>query len=139
VAEFWSARRAMAYSRSVRFRFAPGTPVTTALRQFIADDGQKWEVWDVVPSNPERRFERPPTPPDGLERRMKPQFRVNLGKAMVNGWLIFACGSRRRRLAPIPENWHLMADVELCRMLASAVAVPRSVSTRGRAADEEAT
>lgn len=116
--------------------FAPGKTLTTALRQFTADDGEKWEVWDVLPTNPERRFEHPPTPPDGVERRKRPQFRVNLGKAMVNGWLIFASGSRRRRLAPIPKDWHLVEDNQLRAMLASAVAVQRSTMPRGEV-DEE--
>lgn len=113
--------------------------MTTALRQFIADDGQVWEVWDVVPTSPERRFEHPPTPPGGVERRKKPQFRVNLGKAMVNGWLIFACGTQRRRLAPIPEKWQVAPEAELRVLLASAVPVQRSTMPRGELPEEEVT
>ena len=105
-----------------------GKRVTTALRQFKDADGQVWEVWDVVPSNSERRFQRPPTPPMGVERRRKPEFRVNLGMQMANGWLIFASGSLRRRLAPIPEKWHHGTDDDLRAQLASAVPVDRVTS-----------
>ena len=100
--------------------------MTTALREFKDGDGSSWEVWDVVPTNPERRFQQPATPPGGVERRKKPQFRVNLGMAMANGWLIFASGARRRRLAPIPAGWSQMPDVELRRLLAEASEVERS-------------
>ena len=111
--------------------------MTTALRQFTAGDGQVWEVWDVVPTNPERRFERPPTPPAGIERRVKPQFRVNLGKAMANGWLIFASGAVRRRLAPIPDGWQTKPDTELRTLLASAVPVGRTTTSLAKHADRD--
>ena len=46
-------------------------------------DNQEWDVWDV-----------------------RPQARLGtVGNGMENGWLCFQSGARRRRLAPIPENW----------------------------------
>jgi len=105
-----------------------GAHVTTALREFKDGEGQAWEVWDVVPTNHERRFQRPATPPTGVERRQKPEFRVNLGMQMVNGWLIFASGSLRRRLAPVPDHWHERTDDELRGLLASATPVSRGTT-----------
>ena len=87
------------------------------------------------PDQSERRFQRPPTPPGGVERRHKPEFRVNLGMQMVNGWLIFSSGSLRRRLAPVPEGWHERTDEELRALLASAVPVSRGTTPLLRASE----
>lgn len=97
--------------------------MTTGLRHFRTTSGVNWDVWDVLPTDLERRFERPATPPAGVERRMREAFRVNLGPEMAKGWLIFASGSERRRLAPIPAGWNQLPDGELERLCDSAAPV----------------
>ena len=37
-----------------------------------------------------------------------------------SGWLVFECGERKLRLAPIPMGWHDMTDAALRKLLASA-------------------
>ena len=58
-----------------------------AHRKVVLENAE-WDVWDV-----------------------RPQARAaSVGSGMENGWLCFQSGSRRRRLAPIPENWNDLSD-----------------------------
>jgi len=67
---------------------------------------EEWDVWDV-----------------------RPQARSGaVGNGMENGWLCFQSGSRRRRLAPIPEGWHEMDERRLKDLFDSAQEVHQILS-----------
>jgi hypothetical protein len=55
-------------------------------------DETEWDVWDV---RPELRSTH------------------SLGAEMRDGWLCFQCGSQRRRLSPIPDDWDRLEEGEL--------------------------
>jgi len=57
-------------------------------RRFRDPVGCTWEVWSV----------RPDGHPEALPME-------HLPSGMQDGWLVFARGMERRRLAPIPEGW----------------------------------
>ena len=97
--------------------------MTNNVRRFKDSRGVRWEVWDVRPKSLERRFITPATPPEGVERRETPQFRVSLGPDMARGWLIFDNGSQRRRLAPVPAHWEELSDTALAQLCEAAKVV----------------
>jgi hypothetical protein len=100
--------------------------MSNIFRRFRDARGAMWDVWVVVPHHVERRFQSPATPPDGVERRQRAESRVNLGRRMANGWLAFSSGMERRRLAPIPKDWHQLEDAELASLCARATPVTRA-------------
>ena len=67
-----------------------------ALREFADRGGRVWRVWDTVP----------------VSRTLRPDF--------LSGWLTFEHGNIRRRLAPIPDGWAGLPDVELRRLCGRA-------------------
>jgi hypothetical protein len=95
-----------------------------ALREFADDSGDRWEVWDTVPSAPQGNFADTPagrllaTRPEGSERRGVMPTRFTAGRE--GGWLTFASGTRRLRLSPIPDGWQACSEVELRSHLARA-------------------
>ena len=78
-----------------------------ALRSFADDNGAIWQVWDVLPSQPEL-----------IERRKNIVARLGgderrAGPALAEGWLAFESERGRRRLAPIPSGWENATDDQL--------------------------
>jgi hypothetical protein len=65
-------------------------------RRFTDEIGFVWEVWSVRP--------------DGNAEAETLDF---VPHSMRDGWLVFARGMERRRLAPIPEGWWRAPEDEL--------------------------
>jgi hypothetical protein len=103
-------------------------------RNFRDDDGQEWIAWDVIPSWGERRRgERRSTgaggPPAtgerrGLDRRSRRGIRIALTPRLADGWLAFESNDERRRVAPIPAEWHLMSEERLRALWRNAESLP---------------
>ena len=82
---------------------------------------EEWDVWDV-----------------------RPQSRLGaVNSGMENGWLCFQSGTRRRRLAPIPENWQELDERPLRDLFDSAQEVHQVlndhneiVRSQGRSPDQ---
>src|SRR4051812_41873457 len=88
-------------------------------RKFIDTLGRAWDVWTVQPELVERRRQETIGPP-AVERRQHREYRVPLGERWLNGWLAFDGVGGKRRLAPVPPNWHRMTDAELEQLCESA-------------------
>ena len=114
-------------------------------RAFTDSAGQQWTVWDVRPEYGERRSggdrrsgrdrrvdptrHRPGARPDrrsGLDRRVALRSRGIVQPGYEHGWLCFAAGGQRRRLAPIPGNWEECSDRALEAYCARAAVVTPS-------------
>jgi hypothetical protein len=68
-----------------------------AHRKVVLENAE-WDVWDV-----------------------RPQARAgSVGNGMENGWLCFQSGSRRRRLAPIPDGWNDLSDAGIAELFEGA-------------------
>jgi hypothetical protein len=77
--------------------------------QFTDQNGTQWDVFEV--STTTLSVGRAPILPEA--------FRA--------GWLVFDCGTERRRLAPVPGEWSAFSDVALQSLLEAAVPVaPRA-------------
>jgi hypothetical protein len=100
----------------------PGNHLEQALamsfREFRDESGFKWEVWDVQPTsitlalaaaNGGRQDIRDPIGP--------------VQERFASGWLCFARGEEKRRLAPIPTGWHQLSETELLAMSREAAEV----------------
>lgn len=74
-----------------------------AARTFTDSAGLTWDVFEV-----HRATQKAGAVSPGLE----------------NGWLAFACGERKRRLAPYPPGWGESSDAELEVLCASALQAP---------------
>ena len=61
----------------------------------------EWEVRAIRPQDSERRA------------RLLPADHAN-------GWLLFSLGLKRRRLAPVPPEWHNATDTQLKRWWTAA-------------------
>lgn len=104
-------------------------------RNFRDDEDQEWIAWDVIPSWGERRqSERRVTgaggpPPTGErrsdDRRRRRGIRIALTPRLANGWLAFERSDERRRLAPIPREWHLLPEERLRALWRDAETLPR--------------
>jgi len=70
-----------------------------AARTFTDSAGLTWDVFEV-----HRASQRPGAVSPGLEQ----------------GWLAFACGENKRRLAPFPSTWESASDAELETLCESA-------------------
>src|SRR5437773_401129 len=75
------------------------------LRTFRDDSGLEWHVWDVQPQATISLVAAPPE--------------------MSNGWLAFQSGAERRRLYPIPSEWHNRSESDLTRLCNAAQSVAR--------------
>lgn len=102
-------------------------------RQFVDDAGAEWTVYDVNPRLHERRsHERRDIASDAegvsSDRRAEDR-RATIGTIrsgrLTKGWLCFESHAERRRLQPVPENWHLMSDTDLAGLLQQARVAPR--------------
>ena len=100
-------------------------------------DGTEWQIWEVKPVWTERRAadrraaDSPPLPP-GEERRMSSDRRAGfdptrprISPGLESGWLAFASGSERRRIAPAPTGWEELPDEMLLGLCNSAAPCPR--------------
>jgi hypothetical protein len=104
-------------------------------RSFRDDEDQEWSAWDVVPSWGERRQgERRATEASGpagtrdrrrTERRRVHDIRVALTPRLAAGWLAFESNNARRRIAPIPLDWHLLTEEELRALWRDAEVLPQ--------------
>ena len=93
-------------------------------RSFKDRQGKRWDVWQVHPSQAERRFsQRRVNKSDltdtaqrrsGVERRESetpphkrsdPQHRPLVAAEFAYGWLCFESGGEKKRLAPVPVGW----------------------------------
>jgi hypothetical protein len=72
-------------------------------RTFTDSAGLTWDVFEV-----RRATQNPGAVSRGLE----------------HGWLAFACGERKRRLAPFPSGWETATDAELEVLCESARRAP---------------
>jgi hypothetical protein len=104
-----------------------------AHRQFVDESGAEWTVYDVNPRVDERRMhDRRDSGSDaeagGSERRAEDR-RTTVGAIrsgrLTRGWLCFESEVERRRLQPVPENWHLLSDADLAGLLQQARVAPR--------------
>ena len=106
----------------------------TPQRAFRDDDKRRWNAWDVIPSWGERRWterrQRAASPPAHTgerrraERRRVRGIRVSLTPRLAHGGLAFECADERRRMAPIPDGWHLLPDPELRDLWREAERLP---------------
>jgi hypothetical protein len=93
-----------------------------AHRVFRDSDGVEWQVWEVIPQSVERRKlrERRVAPRDVQDRRKRHEARLRLSDGEVDGWIVFESSSEKRRLRPIPTDWHRASNTELESMCARA-------------------
>jgi hypothetical protein len=98
-----------------------------AYRKFVDENGAWWQVWDVRPSDAERRLRERRmihAPPDGedkrtlIDRRRPMSPLTTVPSDLANGWLAFHSLSQKRRYWPIPPGWEELTDSEL-RVLCS--------------------
>jgi hypothetical protein len=104
-------------------------------RNFRDDEDQEWSAWDVVPSwgerrQGERRSTGAPGPADTRDRRLGERRRVRgiriaLTPCLAAGWLAFESSGARRRLAPIPADWHLLSEEQLRALWRDAEVLPQ--------------
>lgn len=97
-------RRASGAHRAPRRSLLRGGAVTA--RVFEDSTGARWDVYEV---------------------RRSSQKALAVSAGLERGWLAFGSGTEKRRLAPIPENWESVDDVELERLCRRA----RVVGERG--------
>ncbi|MDB4879839.1 MAG: hypothetical protein JWL60_1285 [Gemmatimonadetes bacterium] len=64
----------------------------------------------IVCVEPEREWEVRAIRPQDAERRAR-----LLPPDHANGWLLFSLGLERRRLAPVPPEWHNATETQLKR------------------------
>ena len=83
-----------------------------ALRGFVGDDGQEWQVWDTRPAVTSPNVE--PTTVEVVGELPR------LSKKREGGWLTFTAATNRRRLSPIPEDWETADETRLRALLAAA-------------------
>lgn len=69
-----------------------------AVRTFESPDGATWSVWEVIP---------------GRVSEFRSSYGSHLPRDMADGWLCFDCGTEKRRLAPLPVNWHERPEQDL--------------------------
>ena len=98
-----------------------------AHRVYRDSRGLKWQVWEVIPMSAERRKlrERRVAPRATGERRKRHEVRLRLSDGESGGWLVFESVDGKRRLRPIPRDWHLASTAELESMCARAVRAAR--------------
>lgn len=107
-----------------------------AHRQFTDEAGVEWMVYDVVPRVDERRMQdRRDMGHEGesaSEDRRLDDRRTTVASArpsrLTRGWLCFESSHERRRLQPIPAEWHHRSDAELATLLEQARVAPRRAS-----------
>jgi len=101
-------------------------------RTFRDATSRLWNAWDVIPAWGERRRQdrRIASGQHDVERRLanrrrrQGELRIALPPRLAGGWLAFECGDERRRLAPIPEQWHELSEEQLRALLQRAEQLP---------------
>jgi hypothetical protein len=83
------------------------------MRTFIDTSGARWDVWEV---------RRDHVAGFGLAHHP-------VSPELQDGWLCFAHGRERRRLAPYPDDWRRLSLEQLAMLCAKAVVVTTGVST----------
>ena len=127
-------------------------------RSFKDKQGKRWDVWQVHPSQAERRFsQRRVNKSDltdtaerrsGTERRESeapqhkksdPHHRPLVAAEFAYGWLCFETEGEKRRLAPVPEGWERADDETIEQWCCVAKTVTRrpSGSIRGTGGAEK--
>jgi hypothetical protein len=102
-----------------------------ALREFNDASGVNWQVWDTHPTvvreldgaSALSRFMNSRPALAGLQpSTVRPSFKA--------GWLTFACGEWRRRLAPVPAEWDRLDESGLRTLLGQSeeATLPRGKS-----------
>ena len=93
-----------------------------AHREYVDSHGLAWQVWEVIPMSSERRKlrERRLAPRDANDRRKRHEARLRPSDGETDGWLVFESVDGKRRLRPIPREWHLGSPEELESMCARA-------------------
>lgn len=93
-----------------------------AHREYVDSEGVAWQVWEVIPQSVERRKlrERRIAPRDVHDRRQRHEARLRLSDGEVDGWLVFECHDQKKRLRPIPMEWHRASVTELESICARA-------------------
>lgn len=90
-----------------------------ALRGFVGDDGQEWQVWDTRPTvtspNVDASAASSPTAPSADIADF-----ARISKKREGGWLTFTTPRERRRLSPIPVDWESADEASLRALLAAA-------------------
>lgn len=103
-------------------------------RQFTDAAGVEWTVYDIVPRPEERReADRRDASQVALadgerrtdDRRAAIATRTSRPVRLTRAWLCFESATERRRLQPVPENWHLRTDAELSELRDRARVAPR--------------
>ena len=91
-------------------------------RRFNDSKGDSWEAWEVHPTAVERRVnaDRRATPRDDPDRRKHSEFRLVIPGELSGGWLAVQGSTARVRLAPIPDGWMHLSDLELVALVARA-------------------
>ena len=95
-----------------------------ALREFSDANGRAWQVWETHPS--------PPTAAEGtaLEKFLSSRHKdgtsyPTVRQQFASGWLTFASGDERRRLAPIPDAWDQSGIDGLRQYLSSSTPIEK--------------
>jgi hypothetical protein len=58
------------------------------------------------------------------ERRHLRGIRIALPPRLARGWVAFECDADRRRVAPIPNGWHELSELELLHLWRRAEQLP---------------
>ncbi|CAN5778818.1 hypothetical protein BH11GEM1_BH11GEM1_22580 [soil metagenome] len=105
-----------------------------AYRIFRDSRGTEWQTWDVIPRREERRVSArraAVTHLPGSDRRTRTDRRVVhsqrsvLTPGLMGGWLCFEAEVEKRRLSPIPSDWHHCPQERLERYCESATPARR--------------
>jgi hypothetical protein len=100
-----------------------------AHREFTDSRHVTWDVWDVYPALGDRRgslADRRRFMRETVERRtMLGAAGLRVSPEYMRGWLAFQSEHDRRRLAPVPEGWEELHEVELERLCQVATPVGR--------------
>ena len=97
-----------------------------SLREFTDSAGVEWQVWHVVPTT--LSTARPPVVGRGREGSVAREERgkvLTLTPGLEGGWLCFDSGREKRRLAPVPPDWHSCTPASLEGYLRTARPVRR--------------
>ena len=91
-------------------------------REYHDSTGVAWQVWEVIPQSVERRKlrERRAVPREAGERRRRHEVRLRASDGDADGWIVFESHDEKRRLRPIPRDWHMASATELESMCARA-------------------
>ena len=93
-----------------------------AHREFHDSTGVAWQAWEVIPQSVERRKlrERRAVPREAGERRRRHEVRLRPSDGDTDGWIVFESHDQKKRLRPIPQDWHMASVTELESMCARA-------------------